>query len=124
MATPVGSFLLFVTGTALVFRFVPGTRVPARAWRLPAVLVGTVLAAFTQAFTFIAPRLTHTAAIYGTFVALFAILAWLSISFNVLLFGASWAHVRDVAMTRQGAEPIDVEGPPEAPAAGTDAVSG
>ncbi len=123
LATPVGSFLLFVTGTSLVFRFVPGTRVPVRAWRLPAVVVGTVLAAFTQAFTFIAPRLTHTAAIYGTFVALFAILAWLSISFNVLLFGASWAHVRAVAMTRQGAEPVAAEGPPEAPVAGTEAGS-
>jgi membrane protein len=116
LATPVGSFLLFVTGTALVFRFVPGDRVPVRAWRLPAVLVGIVLAAFTQVFTFVAPRLTHTAAIYGTFVAFFAILAWLSITFNVLLFGASWTRVREMAMARQGVPPTGAEGPPEAPA--------
>ena len=123
LATPAGSFLLFVTGTALVFRFVPGDRVPVRAWRLPAILVGIVLAAFTQVFTFIAPRLTHTAAIYGTFVTFFAILAWLSISFNVLLFGASWTRVREVAMARQGVPSTGAEGPPEAPADATGPVS-
>jgi len=116
LATPAGSFLLFVTGTALVFRFVPGNRVPMRAWRLPAVLVAIVLASFAQAFTFLAPRLTHTAAIYGTLVAFFAILVWLSISFNVLLFGASWTRVREMAMARQGVPPTGAEGPPEAPA--------
>src|SRR5450759_1928991 len=123
LATPAGSFLLFVTGTALVFRFVPGDRVPVRAWRLPAILVGIVLAAFTQVFTFIAPRLTHTAAIYGTLVAFFAILVWLSISFNVLLFGASWTRVREVAMARQGVPSTGAEGPPEAPADATGPVS-
>jgi membrane protein len=123
LATPVGSAVLFVTGTALVFRFVPGNRVPVRAWRLPAILVGIVLAAFTQVFTFIAPRLTHTAAIYGTLVAFFAILVWLSISFNVLLFGASWTRVREVAMARQGVPPTGAEGPPEAPADATGPVS-
>ena len=88
-------------------------------WRvllLPALLVGVVLAAFAQLYAFFAPMLTHMAAIYGTFVAFFAILAWLSISFNVLLYGASWTRVREVARTRRGGPPTDAAAPPEAPA--------
>jgi len=108
LASPIGSFLLFVTGTALVYRYVPGNRVPVRAMRRPAILVGVVLASFAQAFTFIAPRLTHTAAIYGTFVAFFAILAWLSISFNVLLFAACWTRVRWTAAVAAAAVADDV----------------
>ena len=90
LAQPVGSFLLFVTGTAAVFRFVPPVRVPAKAWVRPAILVGLVLAAFAQIFVFIAPLMTKVAAIYGTFVAAFGLLAWLSISFNLLLLGGAW----------------------------------
>lgn len=94
LAQPVGSFVLFVTGTAAVFRFVPPVRVPARAWVRPAILVGLVLAAFAQIFVFIAPLMTKVAAIYGTFVAVFGLLAWLSISFNLLLLGGAWTRVR------------------------------
>ncbi len=124
LATPAGSFVLFVTGTTLVYRYVPGNRVPNRAMLRPAILVGIVLAAFAQVFTFIAPRLTHTAAIYGTFVAFFAILAWLSISFNVLLLGASWTRVRAVAMAPSAVPGPDAEGASTAPTGPADPVSG
>jgi len=107
LATPIGSFVLFVTGTAMVFRFVPGSRLPGRAYRRPAVLVGLALAAFSQVFTLIAPLLTKIASIYGPFVAVFALLAWLSISFNVLLVGASWTRVRALALGHPGASAAD-----------------
>jgi uncharacterized BrkB/YihY/UPF0761 family membrane protein len=42
------------------------------------------------------------AAVYGTFVAFFAILAWLAISFNVLLFGACWTRVREQGLPEPG----------------------
>ncbi len=94
LATPVGALLLFVGATFLVYRFVPGEAPPIRAMLAPAVLVGLILAAFAQLFTWVGPRLAGVAAIYGTFVALFALLAWLSISFNLLLLGAAWTRVR------------------------------
>ena len=94
VATPAGSLVAFVGGTILVYRFVPGEPPPMRAMLPPAVLVGLILAAFTQLFTWFGPRLAGVAAIYGTFVALFVLLAWLSISMNLLLLGASWARVR------------------------------
>jgi membrane protein len=92
--SPLGSLGLFFVGTALVLRFVPARRVPTRALLVPAMIAAVVLAAFTQAFTFIAPRLVGVAALYGAFVAVFAVLAWLSVGFNVLLLGASWTRVR------------------------------
>ena len=44
-----------------------------------------------------APLLLGTAAFYGAFVAVFALLVWLSVSLNVLLLGASWTRVRLLA---------------------------
>lgn len=98
--SPVGSLALFFVGTALVLRFVPARRVPIRALLVPATLAAVVLAAFTQLFTFLAPRLVGVAALYGAFVAVFALLAWLSVGFNVLLLGASWTRVRADAAVR------------------------
>ena len=95
VVSPLGTLAVFTAGTALCYRYVPSRRVPWRALLLPATLVGLVLAVFTQLFTFIAPRMVGAAALYGTFVALFGLLAWLSIGFNVLMFGAAWAEVRE-----------------------------
>jgi len=105
LAAPIGSFLLFVGVVSLVYRFVPPQRLPVRAFLRPAILVGLALAVFTQLFTFIAPRLLGTAALFGAFVAVFGVLAWLSISFNMLLLGASWTRVRALAMADAGARP-------------------
>jgi YihY family inner membrane protein len=99
VGSPLGSLVLFVGGAAAVFRFVPAERIPGWALRTPAVVSGVALAAFTQVFTFVAPRLVGVAALYGTFVTVFAVLAWLSIGFNVLLLGACWTRVRLLART-------------------------
>jgi uncharacterized BrkB/YihY/UPF0761 family membrane protein len=64
----------------------------------PAIVVGIALALFTQLFTYIAPRLIGAAALYGTFVAIFALLVWLGFSFQALLLGASWVRVRTVGI--------------------------
>lgn len=98
LATPVGSIVLFVLAAALVYRFVPAVPVPARAWRRPAIVVGLLLAGFTQLYAILAPLLLRTAALYGAIVAVFALLAWLSIGFNMLLMGGAWTRVRAVAL--------------------------
>jgi YihY family inner membrane protein len=112
LASPLGSFALFFGGTAAVYRWVPAVHVPMAALLAPAALAGSVLAAFTLVFTFVAPRLVGVAALYGTFVAVFGLLAWLSIGFNVLLLGASWTRVRMVAAAQPDTAPTD-DGPPE-----------
>lgn len=92
--SPLASFILFVALAAGIYRFVPTVHVSVRALSWPAATAGLVLAAFTQAFAYIAPRLVGTAAVYGTFVTGFALLAWLSFGFNVLLLGGAWTRVR------------------------------
>ena len=102
-----GSYVMFVSAVLLVLRFVPAERVPTRALLAPGVLVGIALGLFTQLFSLLAPLLTHIAALYGTFVAAFAVLAWLSISFNMLLMGACWTRVRALAMAQPEAPATD-----------------
>ena len=82
--------------------------------------MGVVLAAFTQLFTFIAPRMARMAALYGTLVSVFAVLAWLSIGLNVLMFGASWTRVRALVLFQEAIAPGDAGGPPGTPAEATE----
>jgi membrane protein len=94
LLAPFVTIAVFVLVTTTVYRFVPARPVPASAFWLPAVLSGLVLGVIAELFAFIAPRLAGTAALFGAFVTVFAVLAWLSISFNVLLLGACWTRVR------------------------------
>jgi membrane protein len=92
--SPLGSLVVFAAVVAGCYRLVPSERVAWRALLPPAGVVGLVLAVFTQVYTFVFQRLVGVAALYGTFVAVFALLAWLSIGYNVLLLGAAWTKVR------------------------------
>jgi membrane protein len=94
VVTPLMTLALFVGGMAVIYRVVPGRHIPWRAIRLPAFLVGVVLTVVTQLFSLIAPRLIGSAALYGTFVAIFAAMVWLSIGFQVMLLGAAWIRER------------------------------
>lgn len=94
LGSPLFTWVLFTMGIAVVYRFVPNTRVQIGDLGWPAILAGTVIAIFTQIFTFIAPRMLQWAALFGALLSVFAVLIWLSISLNVLLFGAAWMKVR------------------------------
>jgi len=87
--------LATIAAALLVYRIVP---VPKPAWRaviVPGVLVGLALATLARAFAFLAPRLIGAAAFVGTLATVFAALAWLSLSFQAILFGAAWVRDRD-----------------------------
>jgi membrane protein len=94
LITPVLTTLVFVAAIAAIYRLVPARHVPWRALLLPAIIVGIALAVVTQLFSYIAPRLIGSAAIYGTFIAVFAAMVWLSTGFQVLLIGAAWVRER------------------------------
>jgi membrane protein len=94
VVTPLLTIAVFLTAIAAIYRFVPARHVPWRSIGLPAVVVGVLLAAITQLFSYIAPRLIGTAAIYGTFIAIFAAMVWLSTAFQLLLVGAAWVRER------------------------------
>ncbi|HEU4672246.1 MAG TPA: YihY/virulence factor BrkB family protein [Candidatus Limnocylindrales bacterium] len=91
---PAVAAVVFVAGVGIVYRLVPDREVTLGALWLPALVVGVVLAAFTQLFTFVAPRLIGVAAIYGSLAAIFSVMVWLGTTFQVLLVGAAWVRVR------------------------------
>jgi membrane protein len=91
--------------TILVYRIVP---IPSPSWRaviVPGLAVGVALAVLARLFVFVAPRLIGTAAFIGTLATAFAALAWLSLSFQALLFGAAWVRDRSTRHTPAGARP-------------------
>jgi membrane protein len=94
VVTPLLTIAVFVAAIATIYRFVPARHVPWRSILLPALVIGGLLAAITQLFSYIAPRLIGTAAIYGTFIAIFAAMVWLSAAFQLLLIGAAWVRER------------------------------
>ena len=63
--------------------------------RVPAVIVGVAFVVLTQVFTFLVPRLVGVAALAGSIASAFIALAWLSFTFQALLYGAAWVRVRE-----------------------------
>ena len=92
--SPALAAAVLVVGTLAVYRIVPARRVTWSAAVLPALIVGTLVAALTQAFSLVAPRLIGTAALFGAFVAVFAAMIWMSLVFQLLLIGAAWVRER------------------------------
>jgi hypothetical protein len=85
VAAPTVLVVLFVVVTGLTYRYVPARRVPMRVIARPAIAAGLVLAAFTQAFAVIAPRLVGSAALYGTFNDHYEQLQGKELSYNNIL---------------------------------------
>jgi membrane protein len=84
-----------IGGVLIVYRTLPPK---APAWRsaaLPAVIVGVAFVVLTQVFMFLVPRLVGVAALAGSIASAFVALAWLSFSFQALLYGAAWVRVRE-----------------------------
>jgi membrane protein len=94
VVTPLMTLALFVGGMAVIYRVVPSRHVPWASLLLPSVVVGVVLTLVTQLFSYIAPRLIASVALYGAFVAIFAAMVWLSTGFQVMLLGAAWIRER------------------------------
>jgi membrane protein len=80
---------------ALLYRVVPPRAPGWRALALPAGIVGIVVVLLSQLFVFLAPRLVGIAALAGSLATAFIALAWLSFTFQALLYGAAWVRVRD-----------------------------
>lgn len=97
----------FLAGLAAVILLVTYRTLPPTAprWRSlmpPAVVVGIVVVVLSQLFTALAPRLVGVAALAGSLASAFIALAWLSFTFQALLYGAAWVRVRDEAADRAG----------------------
>ena len=70
------------------------------------MVIGLIIIGLSQVFTFLVPRLVGVAALAGSLASAFIALAWLSFTFQALLYGAAWVRVRDrnelAAVSRPG----------------------
>jgi membrane protein len=86
---------LGVVATAMVYRVVPAGTPRWRSIWLPAILVGVVVVVLSQVFLRLVPLLVGAAAVAGSLATAFIALAWLSFTFQAVLYGAAWVRVRD-----------------------------
>lgn len=102
--SPAVAIVAVVLAFTVIYRVVPNRRIRWRAAFIPALVVGLVESALAALFAVVAPLLASPR-VFGPFVALFASLAWLSWSYQVLLVGASWVRERS-ATSAGGDAPI------------------
>ena len=90
--------LLIALGSLAVlvlYRTVPPAPPSWRALWLPSIVAGAAVVLLSQLFLFVAPNLVGAAALAGSLATAFIALAWLSFTFQALLYGAAWVRVRD-----------------------------
>ena len=108
-------FLAAIAAIVVLFIYHELPPTPPR-WRsaiLPAIVVGIVIVVLSQVFVALVPRLVGVAALAGSLASAFIALAWLSFTFQALLYGAAWVRFRDESADRAGSDGL---GGPAAPA--------
>ena len=81
----------------LVYELVPPVRPSRAAVILPAVTIGVGLVLLTRLFAVVAPRALGANFVYGTLGAIFVALAWLGLTYSMILIGAAWVRERMLA---------------------------
>ena len=105
LTSPLTILVFGVVAVAIAYRVLPPKAPRWRSILPPAILVGIAITVLTQIFTFLVPFLVGAAAIAGSLASAFIALAWLSFSFQALLYGASWVRVAELrAAARETAE--------------------
>jgi YihY family inner membrane protein len=96
LTSPLTILFFGVVAVAIAYRVLPPRAPRWRSILPPAILVGIAITLLTQLFTFLVPFLVGAAAIAGSLASAFIALAWLSFSFQALLYGASWVRVAEL----------------------------
>ena len=78
-----------------IYHFLPPTAPRWRSAIIPSIVVGIAVVILSQVFTLLVPRLVGVAALAGSLASAFIALAWLSFTFQAILYGAAWVRVRD-----------------------------
>ncbi len=109
---PIGGFLrialpLFALTVMVVVVFAVYLLVPAKppSWRAalpPAIAAGIGIGLLTSLFSALTPWLIGGLLAFGVIATIFGALIWLSLSYQILLFGAAWARLRRDHEIRRG----------------------
>jgi membrane protein len=102
VSSPPVVVLITIGVVLIVYRVLPPRAPSLRAAVPPAIGAGLAIFLLAQLFLFAAERVVGIAALTGPLATAFIALAWLSFSFQALLYGAAWVSVRDGAMPRSG----------------------
>lgn len=101
---PIFLVLLLVLPIALtalalivVYEVVPPVRADWSAVLRPALTIGVGLVLLTRIFAVVAPRALGANFVYGTLGAIFVALAWLGLTYSLILIGAAWVRERMLA---------------------------
>ena len=109
--------VLLIACVALVFYFVPNTRVRFREVWPGAVVVGLLWRGALSAFSWYASDLASWNVIHGSVAAVVIFLLWIYVSAVILLYGvemtAVYGRVHDAAERHPGITPVLPETPPE-----------
>lgn len=109
--------VLLIGCVALVFYFVPNTRVRFREVWPGAVVTGLLWRAALSLFSWYASDLATWNVIHGSIAAVVVFLLWIYVSAVILIYGvemtASYARVHDAAEFHPGITPLVPEAPPE-----------
>jgi membrane protein len=84
----------FTLALALVYRFVPSLPVRWRDSLPPSIAAGLAISVVTQVFVLVAPIFLRGLRFYGTFIAIFAALIWLSLCCQIVVYGLAWLAMR------------------------------
>ena len=109
--------VLLIGCVALVFYFVPNTRVRFREVWPGAVVVGLLWRAALSLFSWYASDLATWNVVHGSIAAVVVFLLWIYVSAVILIYGvemtASYARVHDAAERHPSLTPVVPEDPPE-----------
>jgi membrane protein len=84
---------------ASIYRLLPPIGPGVDAYRRPTLVIALALTALTRLFALFAPRILGANFVYGTLGAIFVALAWLGLTYSLILVGAAWVRERMLAET-------------------------
>ena len=113
-------FLAAIAAIVVLFTYheLPPTAPRWRSAIVPAIVVGIVIVVLSQVFVALVPRLVGVAALAGSLASAFIALAWLSFTFQALLYGAAWVRFRDESADRAGSDGLGGPATPAEPGGG------
>ena len=100
--TPIGALVVLILVVLAVYLLIPAAPPSWRAALPAAILAGLGIGLLTQLFGILAPWLVGGLLAFGVIATVFAVLIWLNLSYQMLLFGAAWARIRRDAEIRRG----------------------
>ncbi len=113
-------FLSFMAAVVVLVTYheLPPTAPRWRSALVPAIIVGIAIMVLSQIFVALVPRLVGVAALAGSLASAFIALAWLSFTFQALLYGAAWVRFRDESADEAASEGLGSAAAPAEPGSG------